>query len=88
MGASEFSPQSVPLTCDDLRNLRRVTQVHHATTGLTARVLIRWALDHMPHDALRAAVGDEIELAAEKRRATARAAAAARWGTQKKKKED
>lgn len=80
MSASLHKPQMIPLTSDDLRSLRNLTQQNRSTTGLVGRVLLRWAMETMPADELHAAVGDEIERAAERRREVAREAAAARWG--------
>lgn len=83
MSASTHKPQMIPLTSDDLHSLRNLTQQNRSTTGLVGRVLLRWAMETMPADELHAAVGDEIERAAERRREVAREAAAARWGAQK-----
>ena len=80
MSASLHKPQMIPLTSEDLHNLRNLTQQNRSTTGVVGRVLLRWAIDNMPADTLHEAVGAEIERVAERRREVAREAAAARWG--------
>lgn len=80
MSASLHKPQMIPLTSEDLCNLRNLTQQNRSTAGLVGRVLLRWAMENVPADVLHDEVGAEIGRVAERRRAVAREAAAARWG--------
>lgn len=86
MSASPHHQQVVPLTRDNLRKLRNLTQAHATSVGVMGRVLLTWALDNAPADVIADAIDEEHRAAAERRRDNARAAVQARWNAEKKEK--
>ncbi|MGI6795720.1 hypothetical protein [Gordonia sihwensis] len=74
--------QVVPLTSEELEELREAAKVAEITPGLYSRVLVTYALGHREDPHLRLLVLGEQLAAADRTAAGARKAAEARWGTQ------
>ena len=79
MSDSLTTRQGVPMTHDELDELRRLAREHGITPGLMARALLLWANQNISPDDLAALVDEARDQAADRARAAGATAIAARW---------